>query len=153
QIEIDRLGMPIGRQDQYAAAFGGLNTFSFAPGAAGGGVRVDPLPLARETLGELERHLMLFFTGTAGHSEAILRAQRQATAANEPVVLDALHTIKALALDMRACLLAGDLAGFGQLLDHAWQHKKHLAAGITTPAIDTAYTTARAQGAWGGKIA
>jgi D-glycero-alpha-D-manno-heptose-7-phosphate kinase len=67
-------------------------------------------------------------------------------------VLTALHRIKALALEMRACLERDDLAGFGQLLDQGWQHKKALAGGITTPAIDAAYATARAHGAWGGKI-
>jgi D-glycero-alpha-D-manno-heptose-7-phosphate kinase len=152
QIEIEHLGMPIGRQDQYAAAFGGLNTLYFDPASVGGRVRVEPLPLAREVSAHLERHLMLFFTGTARHSASILRAQRQATADSAPPVLDALHTIKALALEMRACLQAGDLAGFGHLLDQAWHHKKRLAGGITTPAIDAAYAAACAAGAWGGKI-
>jgi D-glycero-alpha-D-manno-heptose-7-phosphate kinase len=150
-IEIGDLGAPIGRQDQYASAFGGLNTIRF-PARPAGGVVVEPLPLARECTQQLERHLLLFFTGTARNSASILRAQQDATAGGQAAVLAALDALKALALEMRACLLQGALDRFGALLDTSWQYKKQLTGGITTPAIDAAYTAARAAGAWGGKI-
>jgi len=150
-IEIGDLGAPIGRQDQYASTFGGLNMIHFrAPRA--GGVSVEPLPLARERVQQLERHLLLFFTGTARNSAIILRAQQAATMDGQQTVIAALNAIKVLALEMHSCLLLDDLPGFGALLDQGWQHKKQLAGGITTAAIDAAYETARAAGAWGGKI-
>ncbi len=150
EIEITDLGAPIGRQDQYASAVGGVNTIRFA--ADPGGVSVEPLPLTRDRLQQLEHHLLLFFTGTARNSASILRAQQAATADGEDGVIAALDAIKALALEMRACLLLGDLERFGALLDQGWQRKKQLAGGITTPAIDAAYAAAQSAGAWGGKI-
>lgn len=151
RIEIDDLKMPIGRQDQYAAAFGGLNLITFGAQGQGPG-HVEPLHLGAERVRQLEQHLMLFFTGATHNSAEILRAQQADSGEDRGPVVEALHAIKALALEMRTCLLAGDWAGFGCRLDQAWEHKKQLAAGITTPMIDNAYERARALGAWGGKI-
>ena len=133
RIEIGDLAAPIGRQDQYAAAFGGLNTIRFGAAGAGQAVEVEPLALTSEQRQKLERHLLLFFTGTARNSGNILREQRAATADRQDEVLQALDTIKALALEMRAAILADELGGFGELLHESWQHKKRLAGGITTP--------------------
>lgn len=147
-IEIEKLGMPVGKQDQYSAAMGGLNVFHFGPN----GVQVEPLQLSEDTLGRFERSLLLFFTGSARDSATILSHQKQASEAGEDQVMEALHAIKALARETRACLEAGDVDAFGQLLHASWEHKKKLAPNITTPAIDRYYRLAREAGAIGGKI-
>jgi D-glycero-alpha-D-manno-heptose-7-phosphate kinase len=146
-VEIEKLSMPIGRQDQYAAAFGGLNAIHLGPN----GVQVERLILRPETERTLERRLMLFFTGTARTAASILKDQHAATQQGDNV--DSLHQIKGMAQTTLKLLRAGDLDGFGGLLHESWQAKKRLARGITNPQIDDAYETARAAGALGGKIA
>lgn len=148
-IEIDKLGQPIGKQDQYAAAFGGLNAITFTSE----GVTVELLKVAPETLHRLEDNILLFFIGSARASSDILRPQREASARQQPEVIESLHAIKEAALEVRRCLEAGDLARFGALLDLNWQNKKRLAPGITTSFIDECYDLARENGALGGKIA
>ena len=148
ELEIGRLGMPIGRQDQYAAAFGGLNVITFEAE----GVRVEPLTLSPSDRRRLQRNLMLFFTGSSRLSSTILRRQRQRTANATPVVLESLHAIKSLAVEMRQALEQGKLDRLGELLDLSWELKKRLAADISNPFIDECYWIARANGALGGKI-
>jgi D-glycero-alpha-D-manno-heptose-7-phosphate kinase len=148
-MEISRLGMPIGKQDQYASAFGGLNAIVFEPDA----VRVQPLGLTDEVLRRLDRRLLLFATGQQHNSSDILRGQRADTDRNQPVVEQALHQIKAIAADVRQALLAGELDDVGRLLDRGWQQKKQLSTAISNGAIDRWYALAREQGALGGKIA
>lgn len=147
-IEIDRLGMPIGKQDQYASACGGINTLVFAAG----GVQVERLELPHATIAGLDARLLLFSTGRQRDSAAILRQQRRDSATNQSVI-ESLHRIKALALEARAALLAGDLDTFGRLLDEGWQAKRGLSRRISSSAIDRWYAEARAAGAVGGKIA
>ncbi|MDR7481646.1 MAG: GHMP kinase [Armatimonadota bacterium] len=147
-IEIEKLGMPIGKQDQFAAAFGGLNTIMFERD----GVFVEPLPLRPETVEAIEREVLLFYTGEAREAAKVLSEQKRAVAADDPTVLTSLHAIKAMALEMRRCLLAGDLGGVGEVLRESWEQKKRLASGISNARIDEAYETARAHGALGGKI-
>ncbi len=147
-VEIEMLGMPIGRQDQYAAAFGGLNVMRFGPD----GVQVDPLALEPAIEQALDRRLLLFFTGVARKAASILKHQEAATRQQESDTTLSLHRIKAMAQQTIDLLRAGDLDGFGRLLDESWQAKKRLAAGITNPRIDDWYETARAHGAAGGKI-
>ncbi|HEX9372921.1 MAG TPA: GHMP kinase [Roseiflexaceae bacterium] len=147
-IEIDRLGMPIGRQDQYASAFGGLNSILFTAS----GVRVEPIELPPDAIAALSRRLLLFSTGQRRDSAGILR-QQQRDSAGSPAVIESLHRIKGLALEIRAALLAGDLDRFGQLLDQSWQIKRCLSDKISSSAIDRWYATARRAGALGGKIA
>jgi D-glycero-alpha-D-manno-heptose-7-phosphate kinase len=146
-IEIERLARPIGKQDQYASAFGGLNTISFSAK----GVTVEPLRLAPEVVQALQARLLLFATGTARDSAAILHQQRADTGSRSAVV-QSLHRIKALAHEMRAALDTGQLDGFGQLLDRAWQEKRALSTRISNDAIDGWYAAARNAGALGGKI-
>jgi len=148
QIEIEKLAQPIGKQDQYASAFGGLNALTFA----GGGVTVEPLDVSPETLRRLEKRILLFFVGTARVSSQILSQQQEASARERPDVIEALHAIKQAAFEVRDCLERGDLEQFGQLLDLNWQNKKRLAPGITTAHIDQGYELARENGALGGKI-
>lgn len=147
RLEIERLGMPIGKQDQYASAFGGLNAVHFAAT----GVEVDPIPMMPAARAALEDRLLLFSTGRSRDSSEILRTQKADSARREPVVRS-LHQLKQLAEEMRAALLAGDLDGFGYLLDEAWQHKKRLSNKISSRAIDRWYDAACKAGALGGKI-
>jgi D-glycero-alpha-D-manno-heptose-7-phosphate kinase len=146
-IEIDRLDMPIGKQDQYASAFGGLNAITFTQD----GVEVEPLRPSADTITALCSRLMLFSTGHSRHSSSILREQRAATA-EQKVVAESLHAMKALAMDMREALFSEDLTGFGTMLDHGWQMKRRLSGKISSPEIDAWYAAAREAGALGGKI-
>jgi D-glycero-alpha-D-manno-heptose-7-phosphate kinase len=148
-IEIDKLGMPIGRQDQYAAAFGGLNAIYFGPD----GVRVEPVRCDPFVEQALQRRLMLFFTGAARSAAGILSKQQAATRERDAEVMSSLHDIRSMAEDTLELLRAGDLNAFGRLLHQSWQAKKRLAHGVSTPEIDEWYGTALAHGALGGKIA
>ena len=148
RIEVGKLGAPVGKQDQYASAFGGINVIRFVQD----GVDVEPLRLAPDTASQLERNLMLFFTGNSRSAWEILRQQRDATRDREPVVVDALHEIKRLALETEAVLKEGDLARFGTLLNESWHFKKRLSPEITSQIVDEAYAQAVNAGAIGGKI-
>ncbi len=148
-IEIELLGRPIGVQDQYAAAFGGLNWMTFDAS----GVRVEPLVVAHETLARLERNTLLMFTGAARDSSEILARQNRASAERDPQVIEALRITHALALEARRHLENGALERFGALLDQAWQHKQRFATGVTNERINYWYHLARQNGALGGKIA
>ncbi len=148
EIEIEKLGMPIGRQDQYAAAFGGLNIITFAAGR----VDVTPLRLAPDVERCLERRLMLFFTRSSRSAATILRDQQAASADARSDAVSALHRIKAMARETIDLLQRGDLSGFGQLLHESWLAKKRLARGISNSRIDHWYDVARAAGAGGGKL-
>jgi D-glycero-alpha-D-manno-heptose-7-phosphate kinase len=117
------------------------------------GTRVSPLRAPPGTLERLQANLLLFFTGTARQSSQILARQRESTQRSQAEVVEALHTVRQMAYDLRDCLVRGDLDGFGQQLHAGWEQKKRFAAGVTTPAIDEAYAAARAAGALGGKIA
>ena len=147
-IEIGKMGMPIGKQDQYAAAFGGLNKITFSSA----GVSVEPVNIDPDVLHTLERRLMLFFTGSSRESTSILKHQRKSTEERDEGVLKALHNIKQVAVDVQTCLERGDLDEFARLLDYSWQEKRRLAPGLSTGFIDECYTLAREQGAGGGKI-
>ena len=147
-VEVERLGAPVGKQDQYAASFGGVNCFHFSAD----GVWVEPLSIPPSTLHELQSSLMLFFTGNSRRAWDILRSQRDSTRGRKPMVVESLHEIKAMALEMRDALVSGELEAFGRLMDASWELKKHLAPNVTTNLIDDAYQAARRQGALGGKI-
>jgi D-glycero-alpha-D-manno-heptose-7-phosphate kinase len=147
-IEIEKLGMPIGKQDQYAAAYGGLNAIYFRRE----GVTVQPVRAAPEVIRALERNILLFFTGTARNSAQILSQQRDSSARDDPRVIESLHVIKAIAQETLSCFERGDLRRYGELLHASWQRKKELAQGITNPQIDECYDLALQNGALGGKI-
>jgi D-glycero-alpha-D-manno-heptose-7-phosphate kinase len=148
-IEIDKLGMPIGKQDQFAAAFGGVNAITFAQH----GVSVEPLFVRQETFEAIERDILLFYTGEAREGAKTLSEQNRAVLAGDPEVISALHTIRAMAAETRRCLEKGNLQQVGELLHASWESKKRLAAGISNPWIDECYEVARTSGAIGGKIA
>jgi len=143
------LGKHVGKQDEYAAAFGGLNFITFHPD---GGTLVEPIDLNPAVLTELQRNLMLFFTGSAHHSWSILKEQESSTRNQTGGALEALHEVKALGLRMRTALQQGDLREIGGLLHEGWQAKRRISTKISTPHIDELYSLALKHGALGGKI-
>ena len=147
-IEIEKMGMPVGKQDPYAAAFGGLNCITFSRD----GVVVEPLQVSSGTREALGRGVMLFFAGTSGQSSSILRRQREASQRRDRDTLRRLDAIKELGLEIRAALERGDLDTFGALLHQSWMEKRELTEGITNPFLDQCYQAAREHGALGGKV-
>ncbi len=143
------LGKPVGKQDEYAAAFGGLNYISFN---SDGAVRVDPLGLPPDLVKELDGNLLLFHTGVSHNSWSILKEQEAATESKAQKSTDALHRIRELADRMRDVLLQGELRRFGELLHEGWEQKKKVSAQISTSRIDQLYSLARDNGAVGGKV-
>ncbi|MGH7775151.1 MAG: GHMP kinase [Candidatus Binatia bacterium] len=146
-IEIDVLKQPIGKQDQYAAAFGGLNLFCFKPG---GGVTVEPQRLANGILLDLFHQIMMFWTGHQRDTRSVLTEQK----ANTTQKMESLIKIREHAHQLQRLLSNGscDLRAFGGILDESWQLKRQLASTITTDQIDTWYRRARDAGALGGKL-
>ena len=143
------LGRHVGRQDEFAAAFGGLNFITFHPG---GRTEVVPLELDAGVLRDFQSRLMLFFTGSSHHSWTILQEQEDSTRGRSGTAVEALHQVRALADQMLTALKAGDLDLFGALLDESWQAKKRISGKISNPRIDHLYELARSNGALGGKI-
>jgi D-glycero-alpha-D-manno-heptose-7-phosphate kinase len=148
-IARDVLGRHVGKQDEYAAAFGGLNFIEFF---SDGGTRVRPIDPGPAIMTELQGSLMLFFTGAAHHSWNILAEQERSTEQRSPKPLEALHEIKELAYRMRDALAIGDLAAFASMLDESWQAKKRVSPKISNSRINTLYEIATRNGAMGGKI-
>jgi D-glycero-alpha-D-manno-heptose-7-phosphate kinase len=144
------LGKPVGKQDEYAAAFGGLNFITFTEDGA---TSVEPVQLRSDSLRELESSLMLFFTGVAHNSWKLLEEQEQATKKHTGSTVESLHEIRQLAHHMRNALVKGDIWAFGDLMNESWQAKKRISSNISNPLIDEAYALARLNGARGGKIA
>jgi D-glycero-alpha-D-manno-heptose-7-phosphate kinase len=145
EIEIERLGKPIGKQDQYIAAYGGLRSICFRKD---GSVETEPVALAPMRVRDLGSQLHLFYTGRTRQADAILSEQKSQTA-NRSAELDG---IKALAIELRATLEAGELDGMGGVLHANWKLKRQLASGISDGAIEEMYDRARSSGALGGKI-
>jgi D-glycero-alpha-D-manno-heptose-7-phosphate kinase len=146
RIEIDILGKPIGRQDQYAAGFGGLNYIRFNPDHS---VDVEPVPCRTEVLRELEDRTLLFYTEQTRNADKILKQQSEGTADR----MDVLRRMRDLAGEMRETLSGeGDLDGFARLLHKGWELKRSLGFGISSGRVDEWYETARKAGAQGGKL-
>jgi D-glycero-alpha-D-manno-heptose-7-phosphate kinase len=148
-LEIELLNEPIGKQDQYAAAYGGVNLIEFE---RHGGVTVQPLLLPTATLAELEANLMLFYTGTQRDARTVLTGQ-VAALENDDATVSRMQQMVDLAYEMRDLLLAGNLDGFGLALHRGWEIKRGLSGQISTSAIDQYYARARSAGALGGKLA
>jgi D-glycero-alpha-D-manno-heptose-7-phosphate kinase len=145
EIEIERLGKPIGKQDQYIAAYGGLRALRFR---RDGCVDVRPLGLAPADLREISSRLHLFFTGRTRRAEAILSEQKARTHDR----LAELDAIKALALELEEALEAREFDRLGQVLHESWELKRRLASGISDAEIEELYEQARRHGALGGKL-
>lgn len=139
----------VGKQDEYASAFGGLNFITFD---RDGSTHVEPLRLETGLLQDLQNNLMLFFTGSAHHSWTILEEQEASTRTHSGSTVEALHQGRSLADQMRQVLERGDLTAFGLLLDDAWQAKKKVATKISNSRIDYLYQLVKQNGALGGKI-
>jgi D-glycero-alpha-D-manno-heptose-7-phosphate kinase len=143
------LGKPVGKQDEYASAFGGLNYTSFYPD---GSTTVEPVSLPPDLFGELQSSLMLFFTGAAHQSWTILEEQEKFTRNNFGTAVESLHEIRTFADEAKNALVKGDLNEFGLLLHKGWEAKKRVSDKISTSHIDNMYKVARENGALGGKI-
>ena len=147
-IEIERCGRPIGKQDQYSAAYGGLKYLSFN---TDGTVFVDQILCEPATRRRLESHLLLLYTGQTRRAESILEEQSR-NSADLDATRSSLRRMVGLAGQLRDALNRSDLDGFGEVLHANWEQKRQLAQGISTPTLDGWYDTARAQGAIGGKV-
>ena len=148
RVERVDLQLAGGRQDQYAASFGGFNYIEFDPQ----GTVVTPLRLRRDTLEELEYRLLLCYMGQTRQSARIIERQTKGYRSGRKGTIQGLHALKAQTAEMKRALLLGHVDGFGELLHQAWLHKKKLAEGISTPHVDRMYEVARREGALGGKM-
>ncbi|MBI1896864.1 MAG: galactokinase [Acidobacteria bacterium] len=148
-IEIDRLREPVGKQDQYISAYGGINCFFFYPDDR---VEAVPLRLSSETLHNLEDNLILFFTGFSRSAGSILQNQDSRSRKHDRDMIENLHFVKELGLKSKECLEAGRLAEFAELMNVHWEHKKLRSGGMSNDCIDQWYRLARANGAVGGKL-
>ena len=148
-IEIDRLGEPIGKQDQYIAAVGGLTCFTFHKD---GKVIAVPLKISMDTMFDLEDNLLLFFTGFSRSASGILKDQKVKSQQNDPDMIANLHYVKNLGLRSKDALEAGNTQLFGELMHEHWEHKKRRSGGMSNPQIDEWYQLAMNNGAVGGKL-
>jgi D-glycero-alpha-D-manno-heptose-7-phosphate kinase len=148
-IEIDRLGEPIGKQDQYIAAYGGLTCFQFLPNDQ---VEAQPLQVSTETLYNLEDNLLLFFTGYSRSASSILKEQDDKSKQQDSAMIDNLHFVKDLGYKSKDALESGNLRQFAELMHVHWEHKKQRSGGMSNPQIDIWYNLAMAHGALGGKL-
>jgi D-glycero-alpha-D-manno-heptose-7-phosphate kinase len=149
EIELGRLKEPIGKQDQYISAYGGITCFKFSKD---GTVEAWPLKVSRETRDNLEDNLLLFFTGYSRNASAILIEQDQKSKSNDQEMIENLHFIKDLGLQSQKALEGGNLEEFARLMDVHWQRKKQRSGGMSNAKINEWYDLARANGALGGKL-
>jgi len=148
-IEIERLGEPIGKQDQYIAAFGGIVCLTFEKT---GEVSVEPLHLTDDVLDQLESNLLFFFTGIERSASEILREQDEMSKRSDPAMDENLHQIKDIGLKTKSYLEKGDVDMLGELLHIHWEMKKKRSMRMSDPFIDECYEVARGNGALGGKL-
>jgi D-glycero-alpha-D-manno-heptose-7-phosphate kinase len=148
-IEINRLGEPIGKQDQYIAAFGGITCFEFQPD---GKVRAWPLRISEEMRYNLEDNLLLFFTGYSRSASTVLKEQNDRSKTMDPDMLANLHFVKELAVESQQALEAGNLKEFARLMNVHWQNKKKRSNNMSNSHINDLYDLAMANGALGGKL-
>ncbi|MHA1933095.1 MAG: GHMP family kinase ATP-binding protein [Promethearchaeota archaeon] len=149
KIEIDILKEPIGKQDQYIAAFGGITSFQFSKE---GTVTVEALKMSDEAQDELQNNILLFYTGISRSASQILREQDDKSKKEEGQTIDTLHEIKRIGLETKKSLEQGNIDKLGEYLDEHWNIKKKLSKSISNPYIDECYNFAKENGALGGKI-
>lgn len=148
-IELELLKEPIGKQDQYIAAYGGITCFQFLPNDR---VEAAPLKLNQETLFNLEDNLLLFFTGYSRSASNILIEQHQKSLVNDHTMISNLHFIKELGLKSKEALESGNLHEFASLMNEHWEYKKQRSQKMSNTEIDAWYALARKNGALGGKM-
>src|SRR4029077_15570109 len=145
----DRLHEPIGKQDQYIAAYGGITCFRFH---STGQVEASPLRIDQDTLFGLEDNLLLFFTGYSRAASGILKEQDDKSRGRDKDMTENLHFIKDIGHQSKEALEAGDLVRFGELMNLHWDRKKKRASSVSNTHIDDWYALARQNGAVGGKL-
>jgi D-glycero-alpha-D-manno-heptose-7-phosphate kinase len=148
-IEMDRLGEPVGRQDQYIAAFGGVTAFTFG---TDGSVTVEPVPVRDEVLDELESNIVVVWSGIERPASVVLSEQGKRMRDLEPDVIERMHSIKQIGHDIYRLLVRGEVDTYGELLHEHWTKKRKLASKMTDATLDEHYEAARAAGAIGGKL-
>lgn len=148
-IEINLAQEPVGKQDQYIAAFGGITCFDFLPDDR---VQVNTLHLSSEALANLEDNLLLFFTGYTRSASQILADQHSRTLSMDQEMIDNLHFVKELGYRSRRALESGDLRQFAEIMHVHWEHKKKRSGAMSNGSIDEYYELGRANGALGGKL-
>jgi len=149
EIEMDVLGEPVGKQDPYVAAHGGICAYTFHPD---GRVEVEPLELASSTLRRLRDQLLLFFTGEARSASSILADQDVRSKAGDSEMIENLHRTKEIGRESRRLLQAGDLESYARLMHEHWEHKRRRSPGMSGEHIDRLYTLAQRSGCVGGKL-
>ena len=147
-IEINKLKEPIGKQDQYIAAYGGITCFEFTKKS----VKAYPLKIEKEILYDLEDNLLLFFTGYTRSASGILKEQHHKSKANDKSMIDNLHFVKELGIESKKALEKGDLKKFGGLMNVHWEHKKKRSGAMSNEKINDWYDLALKNGALGGKL-
>lgn len=148
-IEINKLGEPIGKQDQYIAAYGGITCFEFNPDNS---VKAYPLAISMDTMFDLEDNLLLFFTGFSRNASDILSDQDKRSKQSDPNMISNLNYIKELGLRSKIALEKGQTAEFGEIMHEHWEHKRKRSSGMSNPQIDEWYDLAMRNGAIGGKL-
>ena len=148
-IEINKLEEPIGKQDQYIAAFGGITCFTFCKDES---VIVKKLNISDDTLFDLEDNLLLFFTGFARSAGSILKDQKEKSKSNDANMIANLHYVKEMGHKIKQMLEEGRAADFGALMHEHWEHKKSRSVGMSNPQIDEWYELGLRNGAIGGKL-
>lgn len=149
EIEIDILGEPVGKQDQYVAAHGGICSYTFH---SDGRVDIRPLPLEESTLRRLDRNFLLFFTGHARAASEILADQVARTVDDDSKMIENLHRTKEMGHESVRLLEAGDLESYAELMHEHWENKRQRSPGMANPRVDELYTLARRSGVLGGKL-
>ncbi len=149
KVEMEMAGHPVGKQDQYLAAFGGITCLDIEPD---GKVQVSPLNISLTTAEDLRSRVLLFFTGISRSANNILEEQKQDTEKKDTTVIDSLHKTKEMGYRVKEALQKGDLETFGHILHEHWENKKRRSGAISNPNIDRWYNAARAAGALGGKV-
>ena len=149
RIEIDRLGRPVGKQDQYIAAYGGVTAFEFNTDHS---VRVAPVMITTETLHDLEEHLLLFFTGYSRDADRVLEEQRTRSEQGDDEMIANLHRVKDLGKASRQALESGDTEEFAAIMHEHWCHKKKRSSSMSNDNVDRWYELAMESGALGGKL-
>jgi len=148
-IEMNLLQEPVGKQDQYIAAFGGLTCFEID---RGGLVTVSPLPIASASMHDLEDHLVLFFTGYSRNASNLLADQKTKSDVSDDEMIKNLHFVVELGREIKKVLIAGDNRAFGSLMHEHWLRKRKRSSGMSNERIDRWYDAALANGALGGKL-
>jgi len=148
-IELDRLGEPIGKQDQYIAAFGGITCFRFMPD---GRVEAEPLKIKEQTVFDLEDSLLLFYTGITSSASTVLADQDERSKRRDSAMIQNLHDIKEMGLRIRSALESGELRAFAEIMNEHWARKKERSGGMTNQRIDDWYDLGMKNGALGGKL-